>query len=67
MSEVVHCLEGENPPREATGRQTPEFEVLDSLAARLEQARLALLEGANLQQLLDQRDGLLQAQAMYFI
>ncbi|MGB7563565.1 MAG: Rrf2 family transcriptional regulator [Prochlorococcaceae cyanobacterium] len=67
VSEVVHCLEGENPAREATGRETPEFDVLESLALRLEQARLTLLEGTNLQQLLDQRDGLLQAQAMYFI
>ncbi|MCP9848495.1 Rrf2 family transcriptional regulator [Cyanobium sp. Morenito 9A2] len=67
VAEVVHCLEGESSGRETAGRQTPEFDVLGSLATRLEQSRLALLEGTNLQQLLDQRDGLLQAQAMYFI
>jgi hypothetical protein len=41
--------------------------VLISLAERLEQARRAVLEASTLQDLLDQRDQLAQAQAMYFI
>ena len=68
VAEVVNCLEGETSAREsAAGRQTPEFDVLDELAAQLESARLKLLRSTTLQDLLDRRDGLLQAQAMYFI
>ncbi|MEI6828639.1 MAG: Rrf2 family transcriptional regulator [Synechococcaceae cyanobacterium ELA445] len=67
VAEVVNCLEGETSARESAGRQTPEFDVLDELAAQLESARLKLLRSTTLQDLLDRRDGLLQAQAMYFI
>jgi hypothetical protein len=41
--------------------------VLISLEERLEQARRLILEGATIQDLVDQRDQLAQAQAMYFI
>ncbi len=64
---IVSCLEGEVPPRSAGEGATPEFEVLGRLEQRLEEARLGILSGTTLQDLLDQRDHLAQAQAMYFI
>lgn len=67
VSEVIACLEGESSPREPAGRLSPEFEVVDSLAAQLERQRQALLEATSLQDLLEQRDARLQAQSMYFI
>jgi Rrf2 family protein len=67
VSEVVACLEGESSAREAAGRQSPEFGVLDALALQLEEARQTLLEATSLQDLLDQRDARLQSQVMYFI
>jgi len=67
VSEVVQILEGEPPQRESSGRETPEFQVLHGLAGELLRARQARLEGTTLQQLIERRDGLLQAQAMYFI
>lgn len=67
VSEVVACLEGESSPREAAGRLSPEFDVVDSLSAQLERQRQALLEATSLQDLLEQRDVRLQAQSMYFI
>ena len=41
--------------------------MLSRLEQRLEEARLEILFGTTLQDLLDQRDNLAQAQAMYFI
>jgi hypothetical protein len=41
--------------------------VLQSLASQLEQVRLKVVQSTSLQDLLDRRDGLLQAQSMYFI
>jgi Rrf2 family protein len=67
VSEVVGCLEGEPSARTGATRRTPEFEVLDGLAGRLALARREILEGTTLQDLLDQRDRLAQAQVMYFI
>jgi Rrf2 family protein len=67
VSEVVACLEGESSAREAAGRQSPEFSVLDALASQLEETRQRLLEATSLQDLLDQRDARLQSQVMYFI
>lgn len=67
VSEVVACLEGESSTRETAGRESQEFEVVDSLAAQLELQRQALLESTSLQDLLEQRDVRLQAQSMYFI
>jgi Rrf2 family protein len=64
---IVSCLEGDVPPRSAGEGATPEFEVLGRLEQRLEEARLGILSGTTLQDLLDQRDHLAQAQAMYFI
>jgi Rrf2 family protein len=67
VQDVVAALEGETPSRSSTERSTPEFDVLGSLEDRLEQARSAILGGTTLQDLLDQRDQLVQAQVMYFI
>lgn len=67
VADVVTCLEGETVARESAGRVSPEFNVLDELAAQLESARLQLLRSTTLQDLLDRRDALLQAQSMYFI
>ena len=67
VSDVVNCLEGESSTRTSCGHDTPEYAVLTGLEDRLEQARRAILEGATLQELLDERDQLTSAQAMYFI
>lgn len=67
VAEVVSCLEGELPPRASASRDTPEFSVVSALQDRLDQARLAILEEATLQGLLESRDELVQSQAMYFI
>jgi Rrf2 family protein len=67
VDEIVHCLEGEGSSRSAGEGATPEFEVLQRLEQRLALARQGILAGTTLQDLLDQRDHLAQAQAMYFI
>ena len=67
VDDVVSCLEGEVTPRAGGEGVTPEFEVLGRLEERLEEARRAILLGTTMQDLLDQRDHLAQAQAMYFI
>ena len=67
VSEVVQVLEGEPQLRDGGTRETPEFQVLHALAGDLQTARLALLEATSLEQLIERRDALLQAQAMYFI
>ncbi len=67
VDDVVSCLEGESASSAAAERDTPEFEVLTRLEARLEETRRDILTGTTLQDLLDQRDHLAQAQAMYFI
>ena len=67
IQEVVAALEGETLSRSTTERSTPEFDVLTSLENRLESARTTILGGTTLQDLLDQRDQLVQAQVMYFI
>ena len=67
VQQVVAALEGEPANRGGTDRRTPEFDVLASLEDRLEATRVAILEGTSLQDLLDQRDALMQAQTMYFI
>lgn len=67
VQEVVAALEGETQNRASSERSTPEFDVLSSLEGRLEGARNAILGGTTLQDLLDQRDQLVQAQVMYFI
>jgi Rrf2 family protein len=67
ITEVIDALEGDRSWPPGGQRDTPEYTVLISLAERLEQARRAVLEASTLQDLLDQRDQLAQAQAMYFI
>jgi len=67
VADVVQCLEGDTGQRSGVTRSTPEFEVLNSLDERLEAARAGILTGTTLQDLLDQRDALVQSQAMYFI
>ena len=67
VAEVVSCLEGEVVARSAGRRDTPEYAVLLALEDRLERTRRDILEQATLQQLLDQRDQLAQAQSMHFI
>ena len=66
VADVVQCLEGDPASRDGVP-ETPEYQVLESLASQLEQARLQLVQSTSLQDLLDRRDGLLQAQTMYFI
>jgi Rrf2 family protein len=65
--DVVAALEGEAPARSTTDRSSAEFEVLTSLEERLDNARRDILVGTSLQDLLDQRDQLAQAQVMFFI
>jgi len=67
VAEVVQILEGDPQNRDGATRETPEFRVLNGLAEELEAARQTLLGKTTLQQLIERRDGLLQAQAMYFI
>jgi Rrf2 family protein len=67
VDEVVSCLEGESVSRSGAESGTPEYDVLTALEGRLEAARRGILAGTTLQDLLDQRDHLAQAQAMYFI
>ena len=67
VAEVVMVLEGDPQSREGVSRETPEFKVLHGLAGELQAARQALLESTTLQHWIERRDGLLQAQAMYFI
>ncbi len=66
VAEVVQCLEGDPSSREGSP-ETPEYQVLQSLASQLDRARLRVVEATSLQDLLDRRDALLQAQSMYFI
>ncbi|WP_398322414.1 RrF2 family transcriptional regulator [Vulcanococcus sp.] len=69
LAEVLECLEGEaalgSAGEEASG--SPERQVLQELAQSLRQQRLERLQHTSLAQLLEQRDALQQAQAMYFI
>ena len=69
LAEVLECLEGEaalgSAGEEASG--SSERQVLQELAWSLRQQRLARLQHTSLAELLEQRDALQQAQAMYFI
>ena len=67
VSDVVRCLEGDSGGGEDHRRHTPEFEAMYGLAGDLDRARLQTLQTTSLQVLMEQRDALLQAQAMYFI
>ena len=67
VQEVVTTLEGEPPPRGGAERDTAEFDVLTALEEQLAEARRQILEGTSVKDLLERRDQLVQAQAMYFI
>ncbi|MFM7266356.1 MAG: RrF2 family transcriptional regulator [Cyanobium sp.] len=67
VAEVLAALDGESSPRTTNARDTAEYAVLIALEERLARARREILEGSTLQDLLDQREQLAQAQAMYFI
>jgi Rrf2 family protein len=67
MAEVVACLEGDVSTRDGSRRNSPEFKALDGLAAALDRQREERLAAITLQDLLEQRDQHLEAQAMYFI
>ena len=69
LAEVVECLEGDGEPNGAPGGggASPELQVLQELSGSLRQQRLERLQYTSLAQLLEQRDALQQAQAMYFI
>ena len=67
LLQVITALEGEAPPRSGNERASSEFNVLSALEERLEASRRSILEGTSVQDLLDQRDQLASAQAMYFI
>jgi Rrf2 family protein len=67
VADVLGALEGEGSPRTGNAQETAEYAVLIALEERLEKARREILEGSTLQDLLDQREQLAQAQAMYFI
>ena len=55
VSEVVACLEGDSSHGDANKRQSPEFQVLETLVGQLENARHTLPDSNNLQDLLEQR------------
>jgi hypothetical protein len=53
--------------RDGSSRNSPEFQALDGLSAALDRQREERLSAITLQDLLEQRDEHLEAQAMYFI
>lgn len=67
LLQVVTALEGEPQTRSGSERASAEFDVLSALEQRLEASRRSILEETSVQDLLDQRDQLASAQAMYFI
>ena len=67
LQEVLTALEGEAPARATAPWATAEFEVLGGLEQQLEAERRQILGSTSVQDLLDRRDQLVQAQAMYFI
>ena len=67
LKQAIHCLEGDPQASNATPPSSPEQQVVAQLADQLEQQRLHRLRSTSLAQLLERRDGLIQAQTMYFI
>ncbi|MFM8524022.1 MAG: RrF2 family transcriptional regulator [Cyanobacteriota bacterium] len=65
--DVVRCLEGLPGASDSEGQSSVEWSALRGFEQELEQARLSLLGGTTLQDLLERRDALLQDHAMYFI
>lgn len=67
IAEVEECLEGEARTKRQGDRQNPEFQVLDGLARRAEQARSAVLASTTLAHLLLERDRLRDPAPMFYI
>ncbi len=67
VAEVVHCLEGDPVSHSGGSRATAEFQVLEALSARLEQARSRILAQTTLQELLERSEELRLGHTMYFI
>lgn len=65
--EVVRCLEGLPTTSDQDAQASVEWRALRAFEEELEQARLRLLGGTTLQDLLERRDALLEDHAMYFI
>lgn len=67
IAEVEHCLEGEPRTERQGDRLNPEFQVLDGLARRSEQARNSVLSSTTLAHLLLERDRLRDPAPMFYI
>jgi Rrf2 family transcriptional regulator, cysteine metabolism repressor len=67
VAEVEACLECEPSPEGHLAKRDPEFQVLADLARRADLARSAVLRETTLEQLLVERDNLLQPDVMFYI
>lgn len=67
VAEVEDCLEGDIHAERQGDRSNAEFRVLDGLAQRAHQARVAVMEGTTLAHLLLERDSLRQFTPMFYI
>ena len=67
VADVEQCLECESLADRKGERSDPEFQVLAGLARRAEQARLDVLRGTTLTQLLQERDAHRQPGPMFYI
>jgi Rrf2 family cysteine metabolism transcriptional repressor len=67
VADVETCLEGDGRSDHKGDRQDPEFQALQGLARRLEQARDGILRRTTLAQLQLERDTLRQPQPMFYI
>ncbi|QVL53051.1 MAG: Rrf2 family transcriptional regulator [Cyanobium sp. M30B3] len=67
VAEVEACLECEPSPQGQMEQRDPEFQVLADLARRADLARQAVLRATTLEQLLVERDNLLQPDVMFYI
>lgn len=67
VAEVEDCLEGDPRAERQGDRGHAEFRVLDELAERAQQARVAVLKGTTLAHLLLERDSLRQPMPMFYI
>jgi Rrf2 family protein len=67
VAEVEACLEGASRGDRKGDRDSPEFQVLETLSQRLRQARVALLVSLTLADLVEQRDSARQPLPMFYI
>ena len=67
VADVELCLEGEVVSDRQGNRHSPEVQVVASLAARVQQARCAVLASTSLADLLSERDNLRSPQPMFYI